>query len=184
MHISKNIFVIILLSSTLFHRPADSYVTIQIEPDELQRFADIILQIGGMQQHYQPIVIGPSTTTRNACILSSIKALSRGAFQMMGIMLTLVGANLLTSKLEPFVNQPQFSAMNITSSKPTEMCKFDFGCDNNLCWRTCDGANKNSLSWCYTTSKHKEPEFQTCKYSHDCSPCWDCLGNCRATENN
>lgn len=50
-------------------------------------------------------------------------------------MLSLVGANLLTSVLEPFTNTQMYKNTTLT---PSQICKSDFGCDHNLCWRTCD----------------------------------------------
>lgn len=179
----KKLFIIILLTSTLFQRPTYCHVTIQIEPDDLQRFADILMQIGETQQH-QTLFINRATS-RSACILSSLKGLSRGVFQMVGILLTLVGANLLTTKLEPFVGvktQAQFT--NITASKMMQpkICHHDYGCDENLCWRSCGGTpeeEERQMSWCYTTSsKSDKTGYQKCTFSYECSPCWDCLSQC------
>lgn len=66
------------------------------------------------------------------------------------------------------------------SQNPSEMCKGDFGCDRNLCWRSCDRTvGKNGTdSWCYTKAKPDSSNYQKCKFPHDCSPCWDCLGVC------
>lgn len=71
---------------------------------------------------------------------------------------------------------------NMVSLKPSEMCKGDYGCDRNVCWRSCDrtdahGKNRTD-SWCYTKSKPEAQQYHKCKFPHDCSPCWDCLGVC------
>lgn len=186
MFVSKKIFIIILLTSTVFHRPTYGHVTIQIEPEDLQMFADILTHIGGGIQH--PLVIqSTALTPRCACILSTIKGISRGALQMFGILLTLVGANLLTSKLEPIVvAKTQFYATNITESKilHPKICDHDHGCTGNMCWRTCGETTEEEItshSWCYTTAKADKTEYQMCSVSHDCSPCWDCLTPCKST---
>lgn len=179
MFISKGNLIIVLILSAILRQHHQTYasITIQIEPDEFQYIGDILMQTYMQQQ--------PKTlSTIGIKIKSFSKAAFRGTLQMIGIMMTLVGANLLTTKLEPFVRQSELSAKNITAINPSEMCKYDYGCDDNLCWRTCDGAEENSLSWCYTTLKQKEPEFQSCKYSHECSPCWACLSDCKATIKN
>lgn len=68
--------------------------------------------------------------------------------------MSLVGANLLTKIFEPCVVPLQTSFIeNVTSIIPSELCKKDFGCDRNVCWRACgdesDDTKKNKLhSWC------------------------------------
>lgn len=58
--------------------------------------------------------------------------------QLIGIMLSLVGANLLTRVFEPSaVPQVLINDIgNITSFTPSETHFRDYGCDNNVCWRT------------------------------------------------
>lgn len=167
-------FVIVLLLSNFCHQhryQTNAYVTIQIEPEDIQNIGDILMQF---QQHR--LVINPQS--RYVQIIPLCKSFSRAILQMMGIMLTLVGANVLTSKLESFTIVPQVT--NITTLhkiRPSQLCPHEFGCDGNLCWRTCDGEKMIGQSWCYT-SKKNETEFQKCNFSHECSPCWDCLTSC------
>lgn len=186
-------FVFLLLISSLFHQRSNGYVTIQIEPEDLQRFADIIVQVSDI-----PIVIRSSTSTSSkmTCILSSLKSLSRGVLQMTGILLTLVGANLLTTKLEPYVEN-RYSVLhsqsvhvkNITTSTPTpNLCQHDYGCDEHLCWRTCGGTNEeeeiNNETWCYTSpmAKTEKTKYQKCNLANECSPCWECLSPCMSKD--
>lgn len=186
------IFIVILLTSSIWQQDVHGLVTIQIEPENLQQIGKVLMQ-AYMQQ--QPIVLGPSSTTaRGVQITAEAKKIARGVFQLFGIMITLVGANLLTTKLEQFVvvNQQEFSAKNnITSTMlHSDICEYDYGCDQNMCWRSCDvstDANHEKLSaenttqqLCYTSPN--KLEFKFCIYSHECSPCWDCLRSCEANK--
>lgn len=179
------LFIVILLTSSIWQQHAYGFITIQIEPENLQQIGEVIMQ-AYMQQ--QPIVL-QTPTTRCAHISSAAKKISRGIIQLLGIMMTLVGANLLTTKLESFVvvNQPEFSAKNITTPTiiQSDKChEYDYGCDDNLCWRTCDVSADYEKSveninqpWCYTSPN--ESEFQPCNFSYECSPCWNCLSPCK-----
>ena len=95
--------------------------------------------------------------------------------------MSLVNANLITKLFEPNELIPQtFTNQNMTrnSIKPSELCNKDFGCDRNVCWRSCDvgstDKNSESPSWCYTTSTPGCHVNRQCIYAHDCSPCWEC----------
>lgn len=175
------IFVIFLLLSHLCHQNRHqtyAYINIQIEPEDIQNVADIFMQ-------FQPSY----PQSGNFHIKRLCKSFSRNILQMMGIMLTLVGANVITSMLEPFSVVQKVSEIsgvaNITAHKlvPSELCKSDYGCDENICWRTCDeekdGEKIISQSWCYTSSKKNKMEYQKCNFSYECSPCWDCLTSCK-----
>lgn len=92
---------------------------------------------------------------------------------MFGIMLNLVGANSLTFKMEHLSsNYP--TVMYITSAiSPPEMCKTDYECEANLCWRTCnetpsvvydesnDVDERSIIKWCFTS-----PEANRSTYQH------------------
>lgn len=150
----------------------NAHISIDIEPEELQRFGEILVH---------------SYMTRDLLhnhATSVCKKVLVNTAQLFGIMFSLVGANLLTNTLQPFVSfNPQADQLVITMNdtlKPSEICKHDFGCDGNLCWRSCDDEINTSLSWCYTVEKIRMNEIKTCEFSHECSPCWSCIGACKS----
>lgn len=90
----------------------------------------------------QNLTLKSLTTTA----FSRIKKLSFSFLQMFGIMITLVGAKLLTTQFDRLLNTPlenilKNSTINHTQ---TENCEDDFGCNRNLCWRTCKINSTNS----------------------------------------
>lgn len=161
-------FFIILISTGYIHQTR-AHIIIQIEAEDMQRITDIL-----------------QSSHQRSDLISTGKTISKAVLQMLGIMLTLVGANLLTSKLEPAIGSPvHFTYINRTTpSDITDMCKYDYGCDDNLCWRTCDGEvdalEKRVSSWCHTTISTQKPEYKECVNSYECSPCWDCLTPCNS----
>lgn len=124
---------------------------------------------------------------------------------MLGIMLTLVGANLLTVQLSPTtttmtttttaiatttttsiasenLNPQKFETIYKNLSISSNKCNMnDFGCNRNLCWRSCvikKNADKDYISWCFSTPKESKQNFHYCKNGLDCSPCWECAFPC------
>lgn len=171
MIITKFLFIIIYITI------CNGHITIDMEPDDLQRMGEILVETYVRQQ----------LTHRSATsvILSHGKKFVCGTLQLIGLLLTLVGANIATTRLEHFI-MPTSSVVNISASvnvptfEPSEICKRDFGCDQNVCWRTC-GVSEENKSWCYTSPKSNgKKNFHQCAYSYECSPCWDCLGPCSA----
>lgn len=172
---------VVFILFSLFFTYSHAHIVIDIEPDELQRVAEILVQ------SYLTRNLTPRTVLTRNIVFSCIKKVSSSAVQLFGIMMTLVGANLLTKIFEPSVISPQFlfADNNVTSILPDEFCKRDFGCDHNLCWRTCGdelGVHEKNKpqSWCYTAPKTELRNYQQCIHSHECSPCWECIGVCHA----
>lgn len=161
------LFFLIILGQT------SSDIAIDIEPEELQRMGEMLIR------HY---------STRNilhngGIPTSNYRKVLLNVAQLIGITCSLVGANLITNALQPYpAINPQINEMipSIANDtiKPSEICKYDFGCDENLCWRTCDDGMSNGQSWCYTAPKAEKRKIQSCGYSFECSPCWDCVGAC------
>lgn len=171
----------------------DAIITIEIEPGEISEISDILHKIiienqGDIRTH-----------RKSTALLRVVKTVSIGIVQMLSFMITLIGANLLTNRLEQSQTAPtQHVPNNLTQRRNVslEMCSSDFGCHQNICWKTCDAnktisnlkvnANEQMQSfWCYTTSTLKklnvndsDSDLQYCNYIYDCSPCWDCLGAC------
>lgn len=172
------VFVLLFLtSSSLYH--VSGHIIIHIEPADLHQIGEILVQ--HMQEQQEHSIIPRSRSSRSVAFIK----ISQSVFQLVGILLTLVGANLLTAKLEPFVvHQININKPTIT---PPEMCNNDFGCDSNMCWRTCNVVDNVSneqkkditQSWCYTTSKANYSNYHSCIFSSECSPCWSCVGSCK-----
>lgn len=166
-------------------------LTIEIEPDELNQVSEILqafINNHSQQQTYHPL----RRSLIKRVIFPLLKTFLRNIVQMFGIMMTLVGANLLSVKWEPMamggvnVNNTSISTSDLITA--TEMCNSDndYGCNQNQCWRTCDldssdsikSGKIDSISWCYTYSSVNKGNFKNCDSSEDCSPCWDCLTSC------
>lgn len=152
-------------------------IVIYIEPDELQRVAEILVQ------SYISQNLTPQTGLQRNIVFTYMKKFSYSTVQLVGIMFSLVGANLLTKIFEPNVLPLQSSIIdndnnNSTSIKPSQLCKSDYGCDRNVCWRSCGKESDDTRSWCYTTPNLESRNYQQCIYSYDCSPCWECIGVC------
>lgn len=199
----KFFFVGILISTILY---VNGSIIIDMENEDLHRMGEILVE-----SYFQHQLMGhrPNQMASRSIILSQIKKITFNGVQLFGIMMTLVGANLLTSYFEPIINihsTNSVSVINTTTTSmssatinPTKLCAYDYGCDKNVCWRTCseyssgyiDHHNKvheekmgeeTAQSWCFTTSKPKEQQFHPCEFSYECSPCWSCLGPCHSPQ--
>lgn len=172
---------------------SNASISIEIETSEILEISEILQT--ALHQYPQ------AQQTRRFSIMCT--SFSRGIFQMTGLILTLVGANLLTVKLEPLLkNQP--TDVNITMNQPADVnitinqainknltetkmkkepCENDYGCVRNLCWRACSEKTitdeQDEAKFCFTASKPNGTSNQLCKYSHDCSPCAPCLTPCQ-----
>lgn len=184
----KLICAIVLVSILLIE--TNECVTIEIQPDELEQIGEILIQ-SYMQL---PSTTTATTTTRSistgrSTVVMLVKAMSRGLLHAGGIMLTLVGASLLTTKLEPFLTNRmvEINVANIVTTTPTntpqQICENDFGCDGNICWRTCESSehkeNEGIKPWCFTSPNPNETDHHRCIFAQQCSPCWTCISPCK-----
>lgn len=121
----------------------------------------------------------------------TVKLIIKGVFQMIGIMITLIGVNVITTKLESFmVNQPTFivnitEPLNFKVTPSPKMSENEYGCNRNLCWRTCDDGDssfkneQDKQRWCYTSSELNSATYQACAHSYECSLYSTCLSPCK-----
>lgn len=182
MYILKTKVVLISILLTTVCVCSNASIVIDMEPDELREFLQE--QISGRA------VTSITPRIQSSSVVKHVKKMVSSMIQMVGIMLTLVGANLLTHLFDNSLIINQHCVDNnvtnfLPSKAPSQQCEYDFGCDRNMCWRTCNAGSvvreeSNSQSWCYTTSTHESHNYQQCLYSHDCSPCWECLGACHS----
>lgn len=176
----KILIVIILLLST-FSLHLNGQLTINIEAEDLRQISEIFERI--MHQSHPSTRISPVRCS----FIPLIKKLSLNLIQMCGVMMTLFGANILTVKYE-YSHRMDYSSLTVTNIKtkisPPEMCHHDYGCSENLCWRTCDEPIDENVNeelgnkWCFTTPVSNRTYYQPCKLNNDCSPCWGCMTPC------
>lgn len=161
----------------------NAHISIQIEPNEIEQISEI-LQGFILRQHDQQ---QPPTRRYRLCymLIPFLKSISRGLTQMVAIMMTLVGANLVTSRMETTFQLNQLSVENIPQtsvSTQNEHCKNEYGCNSNLCWRACgevDINNNTKHKLCFT-ARPNGTSFEACAQTLDCSPCWSCLSRCQS----
>lgn len=171
---------------------SEAFISIQVDPEDLDYVSDF----------FQSIIINGQTQTivhtpRHRIILSWVKKTTVGVFHLIGVMLALVGANMLSSNFIPDVpmqvQQPKIKLSSVVEPgkkiqiesklsnvvpKYTEMCDVDFGCHQSLCWRTCHSIIKGKRQWCFTSPNSHGREFHHCNKTNDCSVCWDCIESC------
>lgn len=144
---------------------SDAYETIGIEPQEVRR-------------------------TKNQLIISKCYEFSIAVSQYIGVTVSLVAANLITAMLEtkPISIMQTYTPSKNNIIKPSSRtCKNEFGCDDNICWRSCpaetDDHKKNgSFSWCFASPNPNNHKFEHCDHNYECSPCWSCLGACQSED--
>lgn len=69
-------------------------------------------------------------------VIIQMKKISLCVAKLMGITISLVGANLITSMFESNALPPMTinaRSENGTAKKPSELCNREFGCDRNIC---------------------------------------------------
>lgn len=76
-----------------------------------------------------------------------------------------------------------------TAATPVDTWGLFFGCENNVCWRTCFVSvphtvnfDNNTEQFCFTTPNAKTRSFYHCEYDEECAPNWECFGECEERE--
>lgn len=186
--------VFLLIASFLLH--TDAYIVIKLDPEDVERVSDF----------FQSLIVlnHPKALPTPSCCTRYLKKTVIGMVQMNAVMLSLVGSNIITDLLKPhlqhYVDIPSISEsfvrklINETCNKQcttpkknfkeylkgpsAEACNKEFGCDDNMCWRTCHTGDPKKIMWCYTGSKANRVQVQFCKTDNDCSNCWECVEAC------
>lgn len=161
---------LLLIFSTLIA----SHIEINIDPEDLDRVSDFVLSLNN--QH----AVIPLSVNYHHRISKFILKTAYGLSKLISIMLTLVGANILSAKFDVIFPSVNFQSDQNNNDK-TDSCMIDYGCIKNLCWRSCHGnMNKKnqSMLWCFTAPFSKAREFHSCTRLEDCSPCWECIEAC------
>lgn len=179
------VFVSLVLLFKLLRLETDAFISIEIDPDDLDRISEFFHSIIITDQ---PRSIIP---TRGIQIKTMFKKIVCSVVQLIGVMLSLVGASIISNHFAPVVpvpvqeQQPQQDESLIVQNatilsdiiKNIESCGTDYGCNKNLCWKSCytkDDYGRNL--WCRTSSFRYK--FQHCNTSSDCLFCWDCIEKC------
>lgn len=167
---------------------SNSNIVINMSDSSLERLGEMLIE------NYITNNLAPRETSGNSFLWKMIKFFIC-VTQLIGVTLSLIAANIFTPYFQslytnsdtiqstaPIKSVISFishsSSGKNTSFSPSTMCPHDFGCDRNLCWRTCHRGHKNEkLSWCYT-SKPNSGKYTQYIEMQECSPCWECFGSC------
>lgn len=186
-HLHKIFIILCVIMHT------NAIVSIDLDAAELQSIGELLVET------YMRHNLIRRVPTIKSVILTKIMRCSYSLLQMIGVTISLIAANVYS----PFFGMqfapttpPTPSTTTTTSTtitlpantysklliNPSKMCPNDFGCDRNICWRSCssDGKEDSAVSWCYTTSDPKSTKYAPCIHRHDCSACWECLGICHS----
>lgn len=185
----KMLFVLVFFFS-LFIVHSFCYITIEIEPDDICQINDILQSIINQNQHHVQLQNQRKTFIR--AFIPMLKTFTVSILQMIEITITLVSSNLITTQMEPIILHKQIvinNSSNVetkTISQQENICKQNnYGCNANICWRTCnekdaDNLHQKGQTICFTSASVDKNEHQTCKNNSDCSPCWNCITSCQA----
>lgn len=179
------ILLLILFINTILLPQSKAFISINIDPDDLDQVTDFIHTIA-INDHPQSII----SNRKRSVFISVMKKTLFGTIQLVGVTFSLVGANLLSMHFVPAApvlqnqqhERPEIVLPNQTKidnigNKYQEMCQIDYGCNKNLCWRTCNSTTVSGKKmWCYSSPTPRQ--FQNCANSNDCSLCWDCIEAC------
>lgn len=147
-------------------------IVIDLDEEELQQIAAILVE------NYIDTNL---VRKQNVHFLKHVKKAVTNISQFMGIMFSLVGANILTKIYE---QSEQFSIITNEKNLNTKItdeidniCNHIYGCDDGRCWRTCD---EKSKTICFTNPIFK----QKCSSAEDCEQCSECATICESTFSN
>lgn len=181
----KVLFIGLFASVLLLN--SEAFISIRLDPEDLERVGDFFQSIMINEQAHTHWIHTPT----HRIILSWAKKTAVGVFHLIGVMLALVGANLLSLNLTPDAQmqvkqqsiepEKKIQASNDLSNvvpKYTDICDVDFGCHRSLCWKTCHIIVNEKKQWCFTSPDPHVRQFQHCNKTNDCSVCWDCIESC------
>lgn len=141
-------FCIVLLIISSWVICVKTHISIDIDPVELQSIGEVLVE-----SYLNNNLIQRSSSLGNTMI-GLIQKCACSMLQYIAITCSLVGANIITTMLQHnVVVAPQSTNSTLV---PSKLCKHDFGCDDNVCWRTCNesGNDVAVVSWCYTTPEN------------------------------
>lgn len=159
------IFVLLLLQS-------EAFISINIDPEDLDQVSDFFQTININQQPH------PINFRKCHVFKVMMKKTLFNTVQLIGVMFSLVGANIISTYLTPSPSQTieVEKYIPIPNQNITNICNTDYGCNNNLCWKTCNTINNGKKTWCYNSPTIRKSQF--CAHANECNICWDCLEVC------
>lgn len=195
MKVSVILFALVIVIFSLQILQSDAFISINIEPDDLERVSDFFHELMNANNQI------PSSIRQRNIIVKMMKKGIMSSIQLIGVMMTLVGANIISSywipehgqiqqnpKLFQHIGQPpkeleqeqrKTKIHNFYQSiSRAEICQIDFGCYKNICWRSCHSNIQDKNLWCYTAPTPNARELYRCNDTSDCFICWECVEPC------
>lgn len=173
---SKKILIFFIICLFVY---THSHISIDMDANELQSLGEVLVESYFHHNLIQRRVSLPRT------ILSSIPKVIICVLQCTAVTGSLIAANIFTPWFQTMLTPnaydiKSYEQYNNSTILPSKICPHDFGCDRNVCWRSCiiNGKESNVKSWCYTRLNATSNEYAECVHPHDCSPCSECLGVC------
>lgn len=180
----KVIFASLIFTTVLIFY-SEAYISINIDPEDVERVGDFFHEIMDAGQSVQ--------ISQHRCGL--VKKLFFNSIHLIGVMLSLVGANAISTyfnlngeisiqkdKPTMSINVPNSSNVSLPTTTTTKNmvkgCGIDFGCHDNVCWRMCFTDNPDKHLWCYTLPNPHSRKITQCHAANDCSNCWECIEPC------
>lgn len=148
------VFVLFLLFVRL-----NAHISIQMDDGDFSQVGDFL----------QTFAHGPIQPYEHSFFLCNMKKYSCVFIQMFGLMLALLTSNLLTVKFTPLITTSQQETLK--EFNYNDQFKNEFGCPNNVCWRSCYTEDINELGFrCYSSSNTNSNEYKVCSKKEDCAP--------------
>lgn len=172
----KVLFISLCIFLFVIH--SEGFITINIDPEGMDQVNEFIQTIGiNIQSH--PLTF----YQRNRVCLKIMKDTTIAILQLFGVFLTFVAVNHVSTSEVSVEQKEQYPQSEIIFRNPTKannfeytkMCKTDYGCNKNLCWKECNSIVNGTKLWCYTSPTG---DLHRCSGAEDCSPCWDCIERC------
>lgn len=161
--------------------------------DDIVDFAQPLILHNQMQRLRRQ----PQASRVSLLLISFLSKFGNWICQTISLMFGMTGASILSSKWESYDSTPQqsqqqqekqqselfFKTISNDADDALNSCQTDFGCNNNLCWRTCNAVSishvhEKKMQWCYTSPSPNSRKLKQCEYSTDCSRCWECIEPC------
>lgn len=128
--------ILVLIFSTMI----SSHIEINIDPEDLDQVSDFFQSLNNNNHAMQPV-------NQRRRIVPFILKTASGFIKLISIMLTLVGANILSAKFDSIFPSVHLKSEQINNGNNirniSNACIIDYGCIKNLCWRSCYGNENN-----------------------------------------
>lgn len=167
------ISIVFLLFLLFVH--LNAHISIRMDDGDFTQVGDFL----------QTFAHGPIHPYEHSFFLRNLNKFTSAFIKMFGFMLTLLTANLLTVIFTPLISTSlQETKSDIFFGKNSTINNWDkneFGCIDNVCWRSCytDNDNENGF-WCYSSPDINSHEYKSCNHESDCAPYWECLNPCQS----